>query len=127
MLMEYNNLRPIPDDIQQQISLTVVIKKIHKRDQYYVKDVHDPIIPREVYLHVQGLFLQHRQARRKGVLLQGMVICDRCGACYDRNTERKETLRGDAGVDTEKSLRDVRTGQKHRQQKNARGFLFTNP
>ena len=36
--------------------------------------------------------MQHRQARRKGVLLQGMVICGRCGACYDRYTGKERDV-----------------------------------
>ena len=82
--------------LQKTYTVDFLTKKRKKNQgelpQYYIKDVHEPIIPREVFIHVQGLILQHRHMRKRSKqVLYGMVICGKCGSVYRRFTSKRYT------------------------------------
>ena len=59
--------------------------------QYYVENAHPPIVPKEVFMRVQGELMRHEQLKREGagrptlhIPLNGKIICGQCGAGYRR-------------------------------------------
>ena len=61
--------------------------------QYYVENAHDPIVPREVFMQVQGEFLRRenyklttgkREMHRSNLGLNQRILCSECGSTYRR-------------------------------------------
>ena len=66
--------------------------------QYYVENAHPPIVPKEVFMRVQGILLQQAQTRyERGkwarpsthMPLNGLIICGDCGRTYRRFTSSR--------------------------------------
>ena len=80
--------------LQKTYTVDFLSKKRQKNrgqlPQYYVKNVHDAIIPRDVFYYVQGLLCQRKTAKRRmHSVLHGLVICVKCGSKYVRFTDKK--------------------------------------
>ena len=61
--------------------------------QYYVENAHEPIVPREVFMQVQGEFLRRenvrlttgkREMHRSNLGLNQRIVCSECGSTYRR-------------------------------------------
>ena len=61
--------------------------------QYYVENAHEPIVPREVFMQVQGEFLRRenyklttgkREMHRSNLGLNQRILCSECGSTYRR-------------------------------------------
>lgn len=64
-----------------------------KFPKYYVENAHDPIVPREVFMQVQGEFLRRegvkevtgeKEVHKGGIALNHRIVCSECGATYKR-------------------------------------------
>ena len=57
--------------------------------QYYVENAHPPIVPKEVFMRVQGKLMQQDEVRsaHKNALF-GLIVCGVCGEQYRRAKER---------------------------------------
>jgi site-specific DNA recombinase len=69
------------------------VKNVDHLPQYYVKDDHPAIIPRELFFEVQAEMARRAELRREGKLnkqysshiaMSGKVICGECGAPFQR-------------------------------------------
>ena len=70
--------------------------------QYYIRDAHDPIVPREVFTRVQGELLRREEIRAKtgkrtvkalDMSMNGKLCCGICGAPYRRIAAKEGTGR----------------------------------
>ena len=87
--------------LQKYYTVDFMTKKIAKNTgqlpQYYVENAHEPIIPKSVFLQVQGEF-QRRTDNIKAsgqlihygskMALGGRLICCECGSCYRRYAKK---------------------------------------
>ena len=69
------------------------VKNVDHLPQYYVKDDHPAIIPRELFFEVQAEMARRAELRREGKLnsaysshiaMSGKVICSECGSPFQR-------------------------------------------
>ena len=69
------------------------VKNVDHLPQYYVKDDHPAIIPKELFFEVQAEMTRRSELRREGKLnekycshiaMSGKVICGECGASFQR-------------------------------------------
>ena len=64
------------------------VKNVDHLPQYYVKDDHPAIIPKELFFEVQAEMTRRSELRREGKLNEkywsGKVICGECGASFQR-------------------------------------------
>ena len=74
------------------------LKNDGKFPQYYVENAHPPIVPREVFMRVQGKIMQMKHDRvvngkkvrmTSQQALFGKIICGECGDRYKRYTDKK--------------------------------------
>lgn len=69
------------------------VKNVDHMPQYYVRDDHPAIIPRELFYEVQAEMTRRAELRREGrlnqkycshIAMSGKVICGECGAPFQR-------------------------------------------
>lgn len=86
--------------LQKTYVADFLTKKSKKNDgrfpQYYVENAHPPIVPKEIFMRVQGTMLQmeyekqvngkHSQLSNKNALF-GKIVCSECGERYKRYKE----------------------------------------
>ncbi len=72
--------------------------------QYYVENAHEPIVPREVFMQVQGEFLRReytrihtgkREMHRSNLALNQRLVCSDCGSTYRRFAKQEGEGRTD--------------------------------
>jgi len=87
--------------LQKTYTVDFLEKKREKNSgvlpQYYVRNAHPPIVPREVFMIARGRLLQREKERletgmktvsTKHIVLNGKVFCGKCGATYRRDQAR---------------------------------------
>ena len=74
------------------------VKNDGKFPQYYVENAHPPIVPKEVFLRVQGILLRQRHnldvyGKKARITTQealfGKLVCGECGARYRRYIDKR--------------------------------------
>lgn len=69
------------------------VKNVDHQPQYYVKDDHEAIIPKDLFFEVQAEMAKRAELRREGKLnssysshiaMSGKVVCGECGAPFQR-------------------------------------------
>ena len=83
--------------LQKSFTEDFLTRKCVKNDgqypQYYVENAHPPIVPREVFLRVQGELMRQQQVKQEtgkrlrtthSLALFGKVRCGECGSLYRR-------------------------------------------